>query len=112
MTEPKISVIVPVYNREHTIETCINGILSSQYKNIEVIIVDDGSRDNTFCICKKLTEIDNRVVLLRQENKGVSTARNAALDIATGEWITFVDSDDTVNSQCYSELYWGVSAEL
>lgn len=107
MLEPRISVIVPVYNRERTIETCVSGILTSQYKNIELIIVDDGSSDNTYSVCQKIAETDNRVILVRQDNKGVSVARNAALDIASGDWVTFVDSDDTVSPLCYSYLNGG-----
>ena len=112
MTEPKISIIVPVYNRQYTIEACLQGILSSKYKNIEVIVVNDGSTDKSLDICQQYANSDDRLVVINQPNAGVSAARNAAIEVSTGDWITFVDSDDTVNSLCYSSLYGGVLSWL
>lgn len=92
----KISVIVPVYNCEMYIEACIDSICSQTYDNIEIIIVDDGSTDNSGKICDSYREKDHRIHVLHQENQGVSAARNAGIRKATGKYIQFVDSDDTV----------------
>lgn len=90
----KVSVIVPVYNCEDSIERCIKSILSQTYQNIEVIAIDDGSKDSSGMICDKLAKEDERLIIIHQENSGVSKARNKALKIAKGKYIQFVDSDD------------------
>lgn len=92
----KISIIVPVYNRENCIEKCIDSICNQTYDNVEIIIVDDGSTDNSGKICDSYGEKDHRIHVLHQENQGVSAARNAGIHKATGKYIQFVDSDDTV----------------
>ena len=101
---PLISVIVPIYNREKTLGVCIRGILASKYKNIELILVDDGSTDNSLNVCKKYAEEDSRVVVVTQQNQGVSAARNTGIRHSRGEWISFIDSDDTVLSTYYENL--------
>lgn len=100
----KISVIVPVYKSEKYIERCIDSILNQTYKNIELILVDDGSPDNSSEICDRYAEIDSRVLVIHKENGGVSTARNAGLDAATGDYITFVDSDDYIEPVMYENM--------
>lgn len=99
-----ISVIVPVYNGEKLLKTCIDSILKNIEKDDEVIIVNDGSTDNTPKICSLFAEQDNRIQVIQQENSGVSRARNSGIKAAKGEWILFVDADDTLIS--------GVSREL
>lgn len=91
----KISVIVPIYNSEKYISKCIESILKQSYSNFELILVDDGSLDNSLFICKNY-ERDKRVKIIQQDNQGVSKARNIGISIATGEWITFIDSDDEI----------------
>lgn len=100
----KISIIIPIYNKEKYIERCIKSIIGQTYNNIEIIIVNDGSTDNSLKKCKELQEIDSRIVIINQENKGVSEARNAGLDVATGNYIAFIDSDDTVDENYLLEL--------
>ncbi len=102
--EKKISVIVPVYKTEDYLKRCVDSILASTYKNIEVILVDDGSPDNSGKICDEYAEKDARVKVIHKENGGLSSARNAGLDAATGEYITFVDSDDYIASDIYEKL--------
>lgn len=92
----KISIIVPVYKVEHSIHRCIDSILAQSFKDFELILVDDGSPDNSGAICNDYATKDKRVRVIHKKNGGVSSARNAGLDIATGEYITFVDSDDYI----------------
>ncbi|MBI6056665.1 glycosyltransferase [Clostridium perfringens] len=100
----KISVIVPIYNVEKYLEKCINSILNQTYKNLEVILVDDGSPDNCGKICDEYALKDNRIKVIHKENGGLSSARNSGLDIATGDYIGFVDSDDWIESNMYEIL--------
>ena len=90
----KISVIIPVYNAEQYLEECLNSIRNQTYKELEVILVDDGSTDNSGKICDKYTKVDNRFRVLHINNSGPSYARNIGLKEAQGEYITFVDADD------------------
>lgn len=99
----KISVIIPVYNTEAYLSRCLDSVLNNTYRNLEVICINDGSKDNSLAILREYERRDDRVVVIDQKNGGVSKARNAGLDIATGEFIAFVDSDDWVHSQ-YFEL--------
>ncbi len=92
--ENKVSIIVPVYNCENSIERCLRSILTQTYQDIEVIAIDDGSKDNSGKICDKLAKEDDRLIVVHQENSGVSKTRNNALKLATGNYIQFVDSDD------------------
>lgn len=99
----KISVIVPIYNTEKKyLIQCINSIVEQDYKNIEVILVDDGSTNSAGEICDKYAEKDNRVRVIHQENQGVSVARNKGMDLATGKWIVFVDADDWLEKNNFS----------
>lgn len=93
-----VSIIVPVYNVEKYIEKCVRSLLKQDYGNIEVILVDDGSPDKSGYIIDGLKEKDNRIVVIHQDNHGVSSARNAGISVASGEYITFVDGDDWVDA--------------
>lgn len=105
---PLISVIVPIYNVENYLKECVESILNQTYKNIEVILVDDESPDLCGEICDKYEASDRRVKVLHKKNGGLSDARNAGMKIATGEWITFVDSDDYISSDFLENLYYAI----
>lgn len=92
-----ISVIIPVYNVEKYLERCLSSILAQSYENLEIILVDDGSTDNSGAICDEYGKKDARITVFHKINGGQSSARNIALDYAHGDWITFVDSDDWVD---------------
>ena len=94
MIEPLISVIVPIYNAQQYLPACIDSVLNQSYSNIELILVDDGSKDGSFEICRSYCEKDKRVTAVTGENKGVSGARNKGIELAKGEYLCFVDSDD------------------
>lgn len=96
---PKVSIIVPVYNRESSIFFCLESIDAIEYRDFEVIVIDDGSTDKSSEICNEFCKTHLCFHYIRQENKGVSNARNHGISIATGEWITFVDSDDAVTPE-------------
>lgn len=98
---PLLSIIVPVYNVENYLEKCIQSILTQDYHNIELILVDDGSKDNSGAICDEFAKEDKRIVVIHKPNGGQGSARNRALDIARGEYITFVDSDDEIAVDTY-----------
>lgn len=102
---PTISIIVPVYNTEKYISRCINSILSQTFYDIEIILIDDGSTDNSGKICDEFVELDKRVRVIHQQNAGVSAARNAGIAIAQGLWIGFVDSDDWIDEKTYETAY-------
>ena len=102
-----ISIIVPVYNAEDSVESCIDSILNQSYTDIELILVDDGSKDNSLKICNERAKNDIRITVIHQENGGVSTARNNGLMAARGEYIQFVDSDDTIE-QNMTETLWSM----
>lgn len=106
------SIIVPVYNRERTIETCLKSILSCREKNIEIIVVDDGSTDLSGKIIKNLALKDERIKYIYQENSGVSVARNKGLDLVQGKWVTFCDSDDCVDSSMFDVLSLDENCDL
>lgn len=93
---PKVSIIIPVYNAASYIERCVQSILLQDVKNRELILVDDGSKDNSGAICNTIAAEHDNVQVIHQPNGGVSSARNTGLDHATGEWIAFVDADDQV----------------
>ena len=92
-----ISVIVPVYKAKKYLEKCLNSIIKQTYENLEIILVEDGSPDECGEICEQYADHDSRIVVIHQQNSGVSAARNMGLSIATGDWIMFVDSDDYVD---------------
>lgn len=100
-----ITVIVPIYNVEAYLPTCIESIINQTYRNLEVLLVDDGSTDNSGKICDDYVRRDNRCIVIHQENKGLSGARNTGLDNAKGEYIAFVDGDDYIHPQMFELLY-------
>lgn len=100
-----ISVIIPVYNAEDTIERAVNSITIHEYEPLEVILVDDGSTDNSGNICDCLASQDDRVKVVHKENGGVSSARNTGLDIASGEYVMFLDADDAVRFDTLQMMY-------
>lgn len=102
---PKISVIIPVYNVEKYLEQCINSLLNQTLKDCEFIFVNDGSKDSSKEIIEKYKALDNRIILINQENQGVSIARNNGLNVAKGEYIGFVDADDYIEEDMYETLY-------
>lgn len=99
-----ISIIVPIYNVEKYINKCIESILNQTIKNIEIILVDDGSTDKCGVVCDKYAELDKRIKVIHKKNGGLSSARNSGLDIAKGDYIGFVDSDDWIDCNMYKEL--------
>ena len=99
-----ISIIIPVYNAEKYIGHCIESLLSQTYKNIEIVLIDDGSQDNSFNICKSYSDLDKRVHVYSQENEGAATARNIGIKYATGKYIQFIDSDDYVDTEYCEKL--------
>ena len=103
--QPLISIIVPIYNVELYLERCVQSILNQTYTNIEIILVDDGSPDKCGKICDELAQKDARIVVIHKPNGGLSDARNAGLDLAKGELIGFIDSDDYIHPEMYSILY-------
>ena len=102
---PLISVIVPLYNVEEYLERCIKSILDQTYTNMEIILVDDGSTDNSGSISDKYAGKDQRIMVIHKENGGLSDARNAGLDAMTGDYVAFVDSDDFVSPWYLENLY-------
>lgn len=98
---PLISVIIPVYNAEKTLRQCVESVLSHDYKNFELILVDDGSKDSSPQICDEYAIKDNRVRAIHQPNGGVSSARNNGIDYALGEWVTFIDADDYITNDFF-----------
>ena len=92
--ERLVSIIVPVFNVEKYIETCVKSILQQTYTKFELILIDDGSTDCSGDICNHLSEEDNRVKVIHQSNKGVSAARNVGIEVSRGEYICFIDSDE------------------
>ena len=101
----KITVIVPVYNVEHYLDKCLDSLINQTYKNLEIIVINDGSTDNSGIICQEYAQKDNRIVYIEKENGGQSEARNMGLDRMTGSYVTFVDSDDWVELDYVETLY-------
>lgn len=100
-----VSIVIPVFNVEQFIAETIESVLAQNLKNIEVIIVDDGSIDNSLEICQKYAQVDARIQLIKQENQGVSIARNNGLSKAKGEYVFFMDSDDTIDAEFINSSY-------
>ena len=100
-----VSIIVPVYNAEKYLKECVDSILGQTLTDIELILVDDGSTDSSSAICDTFAAKDSRVMVVHKENKGVSSARNTGIAVASGDWIAFVDSDDICEKQMLAELY-------
>lgn len=99
-----ISVIISVYNAAPYIERCINSILCQTYTDLEVIAVDDGSTDDSGAICERLAQSDERIVVIHKENGGTASARNAGIDAAKGDFLSFIDADDYIESNMYEEM--------
>lgn len=109
MKNPLVSVIVPVYNREKWLKRCLDSLINQTLQDIEIICIDDGSTDNSRDILADYQKDDERVKVILQNNEGPSSARNKGLDIATGDYIGFVDSDDYVDRDYYEKLYKAAS---
>lgn len=105
MQNEMISIVVPIYNVEQYLKSCVDSILSQTYRNTEIILVDDGSPDNCPRICDEYAKKDERIRVIHQKNKGLSGARNTGIDNARGEYLIFVDSDDTIEHTMVEELY-------
>lgn len=100
----ELSIIVPVYNTEKYLKECIESILNQTFKDFELILVDDGSTDNSGYLCDEFARTDSRIKVIHQCNHGLSVARNIGLENSTGDWIAFVDSDDTIDQNLYYKL--------
>ncbi|WP_270312668.1 glycosyltransferase family 2 protein [Ligilactobacillus agilis] len=105
MSQPLVSVIIPVYNVEKYLRRCLDSVLKQTYRQLEIILVDDGSTDSSGKIVDEYAKKDARIVVIHQENGGLSNARNHGIDIATGEYLTFIDSDDYVVEDYVEYLY-------
>ena len=99
-----ISVIVPIYNVEKYLTKCIESIINQTYKNLEIILVDDGSPDKSPIICDEYAKKDNRIKVIHKKNGGLSDARNYGMSLATGEYISFIDSDDYIDEEMYEKM--------
>ena len=100
-----ISVIIPVYNVEKYLNKCVDSVISQTYKDLQIILVDDGSTDRSSKICDEYAKADTRISVIHKQNGGLSSARNAGMEIVEGDYITFLDSDDYVSPTVYEELY-------
>ena len=96
MNNPLVSIIVPVYNVQNSVARCLESICAQTWKNIEIILVNDGSRDESFSVCEQFREKDPRIVLVDKSNSGVSDTRNCGMTLASGKYVQFVDSDDYI----------------
>ncbi|MCC8073234.1 MAG: LicD family protein [Clostridiales bacterium] len=106
--EELISVIIPVYNVENSLRKCVNSVTNQTYKNLQIILIDDGSTDLSSVICDELAKTDSRIEVIHQENGGLCKARNTGLSAAKGEYIGFIDSDDWITVDMYEYLYTGL----
>nr|WP_144917750.1 MULTISPECIES: glycosyltransferase family 2 protein [Moraxella] len=104
MNTELISVVIPVYNTENYLRRCLESVINQTYKNLQIIIVDDGSNDDTKYICQEFAKLDNRIELIQKDNEGVSIARNLGIEMAKGEWIYFLDSDDYLEKEAFEQL--------
>ena len=105
MSQPKVSIIVPVYNVEKYLERCVNSLKNQTLSEIEIILVDDSSTDSSLEICKKMADEDSRIKVIHKVNEGAGKARNEAFKLVTGEYIGFLDSDDYIEAEMYETLY-------
>lgn len=108
MEKPLISIIIPIYNIKEYLPRCVHSITAQTYKNLEILLVDDGSTDGTGELCEELAKEDLRIRVFHKENGGSSSARNLGIAKATGEYLGFVDSDDYIGSDMYERLYEGI----
>ena len=102
--DEKISVIVPVYNVEQYLDRCVDSIINQTYKNLEIILINDGSTDNSGQLCDELAKKDDRIRVIHKENGGLSDARNVGINVAEAELIGFIDSDDYIDEDMYEVL--------
>lgn len=102
---PLVSVVVPVYNVEKYVEQCLNSLINQTLSNIEIIVVDDGSTDNSAAICHRIAELDSRIRVISKKNGGLSDARNYGMKYVTSDYVGFIDSDDYVDPNFYEVLY-------
>ena len=105
MPNPDLSIVVPVYNTEKYLRRCIDSITNQTLKNIEIIIVDDGSKEECAALCDEISKTDSRIKVVHKKNGGLGFARNSGIEVATGEYIGFVDSDDYIDMAMYKTLY-------
>lgn len=105
MEKDLISIIIPVYNVEKYLKECVSSVLNQSYKNLEIILVDDGSTDSSGKICDELIKNDKRIIVIHKKNGGLSDARNYGIDKSNGNYISFVDSDDIINKKMITDLY-------
>lgn len=112
MILPLVSVIVPIYNQEQYLEKCVKSILNQTYENLQIILVNDGSSDRSLELCLHFAEEDKRCNIVNKENEGLSSARNAGLDVATGDYVTFVDSDDYLEPEALKQMVFGAMEQL
>lgn len=103
-SNPLVSIIIPVYNTEKYLKDCLDSVLSQTYQNLEIILIDDGSTDNSSQILKQYAKKDSRIKIITQKNQGQSTARNYGLKEASGEYVSFIDSDDAIEKDFVSSL--------
>ena len=106
---PLVSVIIPVYNLGHHLQHCFKSVANQTYRNLEILLVNDGSTDDSLNICNQFADLDNRVRVIDKKNGGVSSARNIGLDNAHGEYIAFIDGDDIIAPFYIEELLIGCS---
>ena len=106
----KVSIIVPVYNVEKYLRKCLDSLINQTLKDIEIICVNDGSKDNSLKILEEYSKKDNRIIVINQENAGLSVARNSGMKIAKGQYIGFVDSDDWIDLDYYEKLYYSATS--
>ena len=104
MDNSLVSIIIPIYNVEQYLDRCIKSVINQTYKNIEIILVDDGSTDKCPEICDQYAQKDNRIVVIHKENGGLSSARNAGMKVLKGEYMLFADSDDWIKENTVEEL--------
>lgn len=112
MKDSKISIIIPIYNSEIYLKRCLDSVINQTYKDLEIILIDDGSTDKSYDICKQYSLNDSRIKLIHENNAGVSFARNIGLKNSTGEYIGFVDPDDFIESTMYEKLFNHMNYEI
>ena len=108
--KPILSVIIPVYNIKNYLEECLNSVINQTLKEIEIILVDDGSTDGSAKICDNFASKDNRIIVVHQKNQGAGMARNAGIEIANGKYITFTDGDDYLETSAFETLIKAITA--
>ena len=105
-----VSVIIPIYNVEKYLSECIESVINQTYSDLEIILVNDGSTDNCRDICERYKRKDSRIKLVHKNNGGLSSARNAGIDVANGDYYTFIDSDDYIMSDMIEQLVYAIQS--